>query len=196
METSSLPLFALYPHEYGDENFPACKRVGNLMIHIRWRQVKNLRQLRAGGDMAQNAPQTYNNHTRWHPPFHFFLGPGSMLLLILTIVNVVKHYERLDAWILLLIGILFLVAVLLIRINPLRVQDRLIRMEERQRLQALASAEMAARIGELTEAQLVALRFASDEELPTLAAKALASNMQARDIKKAIVAWRADTFRV
>jgi hypothetical protein len=146
--------------------------------------------------MAQDAPQTYTNHTRWHPPFHFFLGPGSILLLILAIVNVVKHYERLDAWILLLLGILFPVAVVLTRVNPLRVQDRLIRLEERQRLQALASAELAARIGELTEAQLVALRFASDEELPALAAKALAANMKSQDIKKAIVAWRADTFRV
>jgi hypothetical protein len=146
--------------------------------------------------MAENTLQTYANHTRWHPPFHFFLGPGSMLLLILAIVNVVRHYERLDAWILMLLGILFLAAVLLIRINPLRVQDRVIRLEERQRLQALASAELALRIGELTEAQLVALRFASDEELPALAAKALVANMKAADIKKTIVTWRPDTFRV
>jgi hypothetical protein len=146
--------------------------------------------------MAENTLQTYANHTRWHPPFHFFLGPGSMLLLILAIVNVVRHYERLDAWILMLLGILFLMAVMLIRINPLRVQDRVIRLEERQRLQALASAELAVRIGELSEAQLVALRFASDEELPALAAKALAANMKAADIKKTIVTWRADTFRV
>jgi hypothetical protein len=146
--------------------------------------------------MAENTLQTYANHTRWHPPFHFFLGPGSMLLLILAIVNVVRHYERLDAWILMLFGILFLMAVLLIRINPLRVQDRVIRLEERQRLRALASAELAVRIGELSEAQLVALRFASDEELPALAAKTLAANMKAADIKKTIVTWRADTFRV
>jgi hypothetical protein len=93
-------------------------------------------------------------------------------------------------------GILFFVAVFLIRINPLRAQDRLIRLEERLRLQALLSAELRARVGDLTESQLIALRFASDNELPVLVAKVLAANMQSKDIKKAIVTWRADTFRV
>jgi hypothetical protein len=119
-----------------------------------------------------------------------------LVVLILTIVNVVRHSQQLDAWILLLIGIFFLVAVLLIRINPLRAQDRLIRLEERLRLQELLSAELAPRIGELTESQLIALRFASDAELPGLVPKVLAANMQSGDIKKAIVNWRADTFRV
>lgn len=146
--------------------------------------------------MAENTPQTYANHTRFHPPFHFFLAPGSIVLLILTIVNVVRHYQQLEAWILLLMGILFFVAVFLIRINPLRAQDRLIRLEERLRLQALLSAELRARVGDLTESQLIALRFASDNELPVLVAKVLAANMQSKDIKKAIVTWRADTFRV
>jgi hypothetical protein len=146
--------------------------------------------------MAEQTPQTYANHTRWHPPFHYFLAPGGIVLLILTIINVIQHYQRLDAWILLLMGILFFVAVFLIRTNPLRAQDRLIRLEERLRLQALLSGELSPRIGELTESQLVALRFASDGELPGLTAKVLATNMPARDIKKAIVTWRADTFRV
>ncbi|MGP0074755.1 MAG: DUF6526 family protein [Bryobacteraceae bacterium] len=146
--------------------------------------------------MAEQTLQTYANHTRWHPPFHYFLAPGGLVLLILTVINVIRHYHRLEAWILLLMGVLFFMAVFLIRTNPLRVQDRLIRLEERLRLQALLSGELSARIGELTEAQLVALRFASDGELPALAAKVLADNMAARDIKKAIVAWRPDTFRV
>jgi hypothetical protein len=146
--------------------------------------------------MADNTPQTYANHARTHPPFHFYLLPGALVLLILTVVNVVRHYRRLDAWILVLIGILFPVAVLLIRTNALRVQDRLIRLEERLRLQALLSAELGSRLDELTESQLIALRFASDEELPGLVAKVLAGKMQSKDIKKAIVTWRADTFRV
>jgi|ERR1700689_4777501 hypothetical protein len=146
--------------------------------------------------MAEKTPQTYANHARIHPPFHFFLAPGSIVLLILTIVNVVRHYRRLDAWILLLMGLLFFVAVFLIRLNPLRAQDRLIRLEERLRLQALLSAELGSRLDELTESQLIALRFASDNELPGLVAKVLSANMQSKDIKKAIVTWRADTFRV
>ncbi len=146
--------------------------------------------------MAEKIPQTYANHVRFHPPFHFFLAPGSIVLLILTIVNVVRHYQPLESWILLLMGILFFVAVFLLRANPLRTQDRLIRLEERLRLEALLSAELRARIPELTESQIVALRFASDQELPGLVAKALAAQMPAKDIKKAIVTWRADTFRV
>jgi hypothetical protein len=146
--------------------------------------------------MAEGTQQNLANHVRFHPPFHYFLAPGSAILLVLSIVNVVRHYERLDAWILALMGLLFFVAVFLIRLNPLKVQDRLIRLEERLRLEELASADVAARIGELTEGQLVALRFASDGEAAGLAAKALSSNMKPAEIKKAIVVWRADTFRV
>ena len=115
--------------------------------------------------MAEKLPQSFANHVRLHPPFHFFLLPGTLVLLILSIVNVVRRYHRLDAWILLLIGILFPLAMLLSRMYPMRVQDRLIRLEERLRLQALLSAELSVRIPELTESQLIALRFASDEEL-------------------------------
>ncbi len=146
--------------------------------------------------MAENVPQNYANHERYHPPFHFVLLPGALVLLLLSIVNVVRHYHQLNAWILLLIGLLFPLAAFLLRTNALRVQDRLIRLEERLRLQALLSAELSTRIGELTESQLIALRFASDKELPALVAKVLAANMESRDIKKAIVTWRADTFRV
>jgi hypothetical protein len=146
--------------------------------------------------MADTTAQSYANHTRFHPPFHFFLAPGSLVLLILTIWNVWRRHQRMDAWILLLIGVLFPVAVLLTRLSALRVQDRLIRLEERLRMQALLSADLCARIPELTEPQLIALRFASDAELPGLVQKALGARMPAKDIKKAIVTWRADTFRV
>ncbi len=146
--------------------------------------------------MAEKSMQSYANHVRTHPPFHFFLLPGALVLLIATIINVIRHYHRLDAWILMLIGILFPVAAVLIRTNALKAQDRLIRLEERLRLQALLSAELSARSGELTESQLIALRFASDDELPALVAKVLAVKMASKDIKKSIVTWRADTFRV
>jgi hypothetical protein len=146
--------------------------------------------------MAKNIPQTYANHTRLDPPFHFFLAPGAIVMLILAVINVVGHYPRMDAWILLLMAVLFFAALFLVRLYPLRAQDRIIRLEERLRLEAVISAEFVPRIRELTEAQLIALRFASDEELPALVEKALTTKMPARDIKKAIVNWRADTFRV
>jgi hypothetical protein len=146
--------------------------------------------------MAEKTLQTYANHVRFHPPFHFFLIPGGLVLIILTIVNAVRHYEQLEAWILLWVSILLAVAAFLLRTYALRVQDRLIRLEERQRLGTLLSAELGARIEELTEAQLIAIRFASDGEVPALVERVLAAKMPARDIKKAIVTWRADTFRV
>ncbi|HTR36340.1 MAG TPA: DUF6526 family protein [Bryobacteraceae bacterium] len=146
--------------------------------------------------MAGELSQTYANHVRFHPPYHYFLVPATFVLLILTIVNVVRHVHRLDAWILLVIGILAPLGAFLMRLYPLKVQDRLIRLEERLRLQALLGEPLRSRIGELTEAQVIALRFASDGELPGLVEKVLSSNMTNADIKKAVVHWRADTFRV
>lgn len=146
--------------------------------------------------MPEKKLQNFANHARFHPPFHFFLAPGGIVLLILAVVNVVRNHQRLDSWILLLFAVLFFVAVFLLRANALRVQDRLIRLEERLRLAALAPAGLQPRIADLTEAQLIALRFASDKELPALAARALADNMKGKEIKQAIVEWRADWFRV
>lgn len=146
--------------------------------------------------MAEKVPQTYANHVRFHPLFHFFLAPGSLALIVLTAINVFRHSSQLDAWILLLFAILFFAALFLVRSYPIKAQDRIIRLEERLRLQSVLSAALAQRIPELTEAQLIALRFAPDSELPALVEKALAGKMPAGEIKKAIVAWRADTFRV
>jgi Ca2+/Na+ antiporter len=146
--------------------------------------------------MAEKLPQTYANHTRFHPPFHYFLAPGALVLVILTVIYVFRHSSQLDAWILLLMAILFFAALFLVRLYPLKAQDRIIRLEERLRLQTVLSVALARRIPELTEAQLIALRFAADSELPALVEKVLATKMPAREIKKNIVAWRADTFRV
>jgi hypothetical protein len=146
--------------------------------------------------MAEKTPQTFGNHVRQHPPFHFFLIPAALVLLILTIVNVVRHSNELSAWILLLIGVMMPVAVLMIRTNPLRVQDRLIRLEEQLRLASILPDPLRPQIGELTVQQLIALRFASDQEVPGLVQKALQARLPPREIKKAIVNWRADLFRV
>jgi Na+/melibiose symporter-like transporter len=140
--------------------------------------------------------QNYANHTRVHALFHYFLAPGSLLLIVLAIINLVRHSSQLDAWIVMLGTILFFVAVFLLRSYPLKVQDRVIRLEERLRLQELLPDALVRRVSELTEAQLIALRFASDSEVPALVEKALVANMPAREMKKQIVHWRADSFRV
>jgi hypothetical protein len=83
-----------------------------------------------------------------------------------------------------------------VRINPLKVQDRLIRLEEQLRMNTLLPGPLRERIPELTEKQLVALRFASDEEIARLVEETLQNNLSPKDIKKKIEKWRPDYFRV
>ena len=78
----------------------------------------------------------------------------------------------------------------------LRVQDRVIRLEERLRLSALMPEASRSRVEELTIGQLIGLRFASDAEAPALVEQALSTGMKGREIKKSIRVWRPDYFRV
>jgi hypothetical protein len=90
-----------------------------------------------------------------------------------------------------------LVLATLVRINPLRAQDRLIRLEERLRCQRVLSPTMSAHAENLSESQFIALRFAPDEELEEIVGAIVAGKLSKPvEIKKAIKNWRADTFRV
>ncbi len=145
--------------------------------------------------MPDNAPQTYANHTRFDPPFHFFLIPVLMIALGFAIWNLIQHFG-IHSILVVLVAMALLAGAFKTRLYALKVQDRVIRLEERLRLSSLLPEPLRSRIGELTAGQLVALRFASDAELPGLVEKTLAGKLAPKDIKQAIVTWRPDTFRV
>jgi uncharacterized protein DUF6526 len=140
--------------------------------------------------MSEKVPQTRANHMRFDPWFHFVLAPGLFLFLIWTVVHFVRHMGSEPAMFVVIALLLFLMAF---RVRPyaLRVQDRIIRLEERLRLERLCG-----RIPELTESQWIALRFASDEEAVALAERAARERWKPKQIKDAIQTWRGDYWRV
>jgi hypothetical protein len=139
--------------------------------------------------------QSYAKHARLDPPFHFFVLPVAGINAIVAIWNLVRNPGLAEGWYVIL-ALAGAVAVVKIRTYALKAQDRVIRLEERLRLAQLLPDPLRARIGELTESQLVGLRFASDAEIPSLVARALAGNMRQRDIKQAVTNWRPDYFRI
>jgi hypothetical protein len=145
--------------------------------------------------MVDASAQNFSNHIRYDPLFHFFILPVFAITLIATIVHLVRRPGLCSAWmVVFMLAAIF--ALFKVRLYALKVQDRVIRLEERLRLTAVLDASLRPRIGELAEAQLIALRFASDAELPALAARALNEKLAAAEIKKSIQHWRADEWRV
>jgi hypothetical protein len=152
--------------------------------------------------MAENKPQSAASHTRWDPAFHFFILPIFVLGLILTLIHFFAHIthddmrDHIHSFLLILLALAFLLLAFKTRVYSLKVQDRVIRLEERLRLTQLMPEPLRSRIPELTEDQLCGLRFASDAEVAKLAERALNEKMSRSDIKKAIKTWRPDYWRV
>lgn len=140
--------------------------------------------------------QTYANHRRWWAPWHFFAMPILGINLIVVAVQFVRNPSVLTGWNL-VVWIALIVALVGARYMPLRVQDRVICMEERTRLERLLPADLRARIPELRRRQLIALRFAPDVEIPELTRRIFAGELKTpSEIKRAISEWRADHLRV
>jgi hypothetical protein len=144
--------------------------------------------------MAQ-PEQNFKNHVRFDPMFHGFLTFGALILLGATIYALVRQP---DWWgVVRLLGVLWAIVLMFkMRLYALKVQDRVIRLEERLRLAQLLPETTRARIGELSERQMIALRFASDGEVGGLVEQTLNGNWDSKQIKQAVRSWRADTFRV
>ena len=145
--------------------------------------------------MADQNQQTFANHTRLDPTFHPILPPIFAINFILAVVHLVREPSLGAAWQAVFAAALLL-AIFKMRLYSLKVQDRIIRLEERLRLSGLLQEPLRSRIPELTEKQLIALRFASDAELPALVEKTLANNLPQKEIKLAVKMWRPDFFRV
>lgn len=139
--------------------------------------------------------QNLKNHARFDPLFHFLIFGIYLLNLVYAGVHLYRQHTISAGWYLVL-SILAIVPILKLRTYPLKVQDRVIRLEERLRLQALAPQQWHAQIYQLSEDQLIGLRFASDDEVVELAKQALEQKLNRKQIKERIRSWRADDWRI
>ena len=141
--------------------------------------------------MAQN----FQNHAKYVPVFHFFVLPVMLFNFVWAIVRVVRAPSggSVEAMV---VALALVLLALYARMFALAVQDRVIRLEMQLRMQGVLPANLRPRIPEFTVNQLVALRFASDAELPGLAGKVLGENINERKaIKRMIQNWQADDVR-
>ena len=140
--------------------------------------------------------QNFANHAKYVPAFHFFVLPALSLNVGWSIYRWKTSLWSVDGAMLVLTSVALLVGFLFARLFALTVQDRVIRLEERQRCERLLPLELQARIVEFAPGQLVSLRFASDAELPALARKVLDEKLEdRRAIKQLVKSWRPDYLR-
>ena len=140
-------------------------------------------------------PQTYANHRRYEPMQHFVLVPILLVSWIAIIWHAIKYPSLHSVWVAVL-GFAILMVAMQVRIYALKVQDRVIRLEETLRMERILPQDLKGRIPELTVKQMVGLRFASDAELVHRVREALDEKLNGEAIKKRIQTWRPDTFRV
>ncbi len=146
--------------------------------------------------MSEAQPQNYGNHARFVAPFHYVAMPillinfGWSIYRAATAMSAETIIWALTALALIIIG-------LFSRIHALWAQDRVIRLEMRLKLIEVLPDDLKSRIYDLSTGQLVALRFASDAELPGLVRRVLDGSLtEQKAIKQAIVNWKADYQRV
>jgi Family of unknown function (DUF6526) len=153
--------------------------------------------------MPEHVPQTYKNHSRYIPMFHFVTGGILLLNLLWAFVRIYHamrgggRFDRVNSVVGLLVAIALVLLFLYTRQFVTVLQDRIIRIEMEHRLHDVLPLDLRSRIGELSVGQLIALRFAGDAELPDLTRKVLDEKIANRDaIKRQIREWKADDLRV
>lgn len=144
-----------------------------------------------------STPQTYATHSQYLPLYHFFASPLALVFFVWTVIRLIKQPNADTVY--MLVGALALIGVVAVsRVSPLKAQDRLIRLEERLRYARLLPADLVQRAEAVFRPRhYIALRFASDAELPALIEQVLANpEIKAKALKQQIKVWRPDTFRV
>ncbi len=140
--------------------------------------------------------QNYANHGKLVPLFHFFALPVLGFYFLWTCYRLWTSHFSIDGFVNVIVAAALLASLFCARLFALAVQDRVIRLEERLRFERLLPADLSARYDEFAISQVVALRFASDAELPGLARKVLDEKLRERkQIKQMVKNWRADHLR-
>lgn len=142
------------------------------------------------------AEQNASNHAKFFPPFHFFAAPILLANFIWSFFRLKPQGFSAYSIFSVFVAAALVVTLLVARLMALKVQDRVIRLEERLRYQRLLPSDLQARTDDFTINQIVSLRFASDAELPALARKVLDGKLQDRKaIKQLIRVWKPDYLR-
>lgn len=142
------------------------------------------------------AEQNFANHGKFVPAFHFFVLPVMLLNFGWSIYRWIHAGYTIDGFVGIIVAAALLVGFVMARLMAMKVQDRVIRLEERQRFERVLPADLQSRIPEFTIEQLIGLRFASNSELPELARKVLDDKIPDRkSIKQMIKVWRPDFAR-
>lgn len=141
--------------------------------------------------------QNYKTHVRMDPLYHYVLTLLLLATLIVSIINMVSSLNAeenvMQSVLLLLITVAIIIIAILVRLYPLKSQDRAIRAEENLRHFVLTGKLLDSK---LSNSQIIALRFADEEEFPILCERAVKENLNSKEIKEAIVNWKADNNRV
>ena len=145
--------------------------------------------------MAQPAAQTFENHARLIPAYHYFTFGLIFVNALWAIYRVATDFS-VDRLMTLFVAVALVMIFFFARTFALTVQDRVIRLEMRLRLAQVLPADLRPRINDLSVNQLCALRFAPDAELPDLTRRVLADNIRDRkSIKRMVKNWEADVLR-
>jgi hypothetical protein len=139
--------------------------------------------------------QNYSNHVRIHPLFHYLILPASLLLIPVSVINLVMNFSFGSA-ILVIAALLLQLLAFLTRLYAKKNQDRIILTEMRLRYYLLTGDSFSTVEKRLSFGQIAALRFASDEELVSMAKDAASLGLSSESIKKNIQYWNPDNMRV